>query len=110
MSAEQRGYLVGNFTVIDTQLMAEYTQKATPLVQKYGGAIEIMTPQLIPVEGGAQPVFVVIRFPTLKDATDFYEAPDYAPLKELRIKATTGGFLSLVQGTPSQTTRDEASS
>ncbi|MEX3776563.1 DUF1330 domain-containing protein [Pseudomonas sp. MYb118] len=100
MTAEQPGYLVGNFTVIDPQLMAEYSQKATPLVQKYGGVVEIMASGLNPVEGEAQPVFVVIRFPSLKDATDFYQAPDYAPIKELRIKATTGGFLSLISGLP----------
>lgn len=100
MPTEQPGYLVGNFMVTDPLLMAEYGKKATPLVQKYGGVMALMNQSLSPVEGEAQPVLVIIRFPSLKDAEDFHQGPDYAPLKDLRIKATTGGFLALVSGLP----------
>ncbi|QXI28552.1 DUF1330 domain-containing protein [Pseudomonas vanderleydeniana] len=98
MAIEQPGYLVGNFTITDPQLMAEYGEQARPLVHRHGGVMTLMNHDLEPDEGEAQPVLVIIRFPTFEEARAFYQAPEYAPLKALRLKATTGGFLALVPG------------
>ncbi|GGF71117.1 hypothetical protein GCM10007301_33570 [Azorhizobium oxalatiphilum] len=89
------GYLIGNFTVTDPALLAEYSRQAQPLVEQYGGSMMLSDKSFSPVEGRAEAVFVIIAFPTLERATSFYNSPEYAPVKELRIQATEGGFLAL---------------
>ena len=42
---------------------------------------------------------VVIRFPSMQAAQDWYNSPEYQPLKELRInELTEGGSVALVEG------------
>ena len=101
MKADQPAYLVGNFTVIDEPLMAEYAKQAGPLVGKFGGRMVLAEQQMIPVEGAAEPSLVIIQFPNFEAAQAFYLSPEYVPVKELRLRATTGGFLSLLTGLPS---------
>nr|WP_294914235.1 DUF1330 domain-containing protein [uncultured Neokomagataea sp.] len=100
MTEHTPGYLIGNFTVTDPALMAEYGQKATPLVQAYGGEVTLTVSGLTPLEGQAHSTLVVIRFPNFAQAEAFYHDPAYGPVKELRLKATTGGFLALIPGLP----------
>lgn len=100
MLNKQPAYLVGNFTVTDHVLMAEYGKQAAPLVQKHGGKIILSTHTLAPEEGNAEPVLVIIQFPDEESARAFYHSQEYVPLKQLRIKATTGGFLALTSGLP----------
>lgn len=100
MLHEQPAYLVGNFTVNDPVLMAEYGRKAGPLVQKHGGKMILSADALKPVEGNARPVLVIIQFPDMEKANAFYYSEEYSPIKQLRIQATTGGFLTLTPGLP----------
>ena len=100
MLNENPAFLVGNFTVNDPVLKAEYGRKAAPLVQKHGGKMVLSTAALKAVEGDALPVLAIIQFPDMDHANAFYHSEEYAPLKQLRIQATTGGFLTLTQGLP----------
>ncbi len=100
MPNEKPAYLVGNFTVTNPVLMAEYGHKAAPLVQKYSGEILLSASELNTFEGTAQPMLVIIRFPDMEKANDFYHSSEYAPVKQLRTQATTGGFILLTQGLP----------
>ena len=56
--------------------------------------------EMTPVEGSAETSLVIIHFPSLEAANAFYLSPEYAPIKELRLRATAGGFLSLLPGLP----------
>ncbi len=100
MSTETPAYLIGNFTVTDAALMARYSQQATPLMQQFGGKVVLADQALSPEEGQAGEALVIIEFPSLQAARDFYHAPAYAAMRDLRIKATTGGFLALSEGLP----------
>lgn len=100
MATHEPAYLIGNFSIIDPDLMAEYRQKAGPIRQRYGGEITTRVSDVTPVEGTAQSVLIVIRFPSMEQAQAFYHDPDYEPAKALRIRATEGGFIALVPGTP----------
>lgn len=102
MLYEKPAYLVGNFTVNDPVLMAEYSRKAGPLVQKHGGRMILTSDALKPVEGNAQPVLVIIQFPDMEKAKAFYHSEEYAPVKQLRIQATAGGFLTFTPGLPTE--------
>jgi len=98
MTNHTPGYLIGNFTVTDPTLMAQYSKEAGPLAQAYDGQVIVAATPLATVEGHAQPTLVVIRFPSLTKAEAFYQDSAYAPIKALRLRATTGGFLTLVSG------------
>ncbi|NIE81734.1 DUF1330 domain-containing protein [Asaia sp. As-1742] len=100
MASSAQGYLIGNFTVTDPELMTQYSQQAGPLAQAYGGEVMVAASGFATVEGQAQSTLIVIRFPSLAKAEAFYHDPAYAPVKALRVKATTGGFLTLVPGPP----------
>lgn len=98
MPNQQPAYLVGNFTVNDPLLMEEYVRKAGPLVLQHGGKMVLSAEAVTPVEGHSEPVLVIIQFPDMAKANAFYHSEEYAPLKQIRIQATTGGFLILTQG------------
>lgn len=100
MAGSGQGYLIGNFTVTDPELMAQYSQEAGPLAESYGGEVVVAVSDLATVEGQAQSTLIVIRFPSLAKAEAFYQDPAYAPVRDLRVKATTGGFLALVPSLP----------
>jgi uncharacterized protein (DUF1330 family) len=102
MTTNRPAYLVGNFTVTDPALMADYAAAAAVLVQRHGGELLLSDPALSPEEGTAQPALAIIRFPDMEAARAFYHDADYQPLKTLRLQATQGGFLALTPGLPDQ--------
>ena len=71
-----------------TAWVKEYLRKTDALVAKHGGKPLIggnSTPRLLPLEGAAPPLGVVIlEFPSLEQAQGWHDDPDYAPLKQLR--------------------------
>jgi uncharacterized protein (DUF1330 family) len=91
-------YLVGNYEVTNPDSLTEYVQKSTPIVQRHGGRMLGFDPATAPLEGKALPLLAVFEFPSMKNAQEFYNSPDYAELIPLRQQATNGGFLALIQG------------
>ncbi|WP_322544770.1 DUF1330 domain-containing protein [Rhodococcoides fascians] len=68
----------------------EYIPGAMELINKHGGAVVGLAPQLTKVEGepSAQ-TGVIIAFPTEDAFKAWYDDPDYAPLRELRHSITS---------------------
>ncbi len=93
-------YLIANYNVKDPALLGTYVAKAGPLVHRFGGKIIAINPQVTPLEGQPASSFVIIEFPTLTDAEGFYQCPEYAPVKAIRLDATEKGFLFIVEGLP----------
>jgi uncharacterized protein (DUF1330 family) len=66
----------------------EYLPKTAALVAKHGGKPLIggnSTPRLLPLEGVRPPLGVVIlEFPSLEQAQEWHDDPDYGALKQLR--------------------------
>ena len=100
MAQEPPAYCVGNFVITDDHLMAEYARQAMPIVQKFGGRALASDRSVTPLEGEPKPVLVILEFPSMTAAEQFYHSPDYAVLKQMRIDATAGGFLVLTKGLP----------
>jgi len=93
-------YLIANYLVKDPALLGTYVAQAAPVLQRFGGKIIALNPQVAPLEGNPQPSFIIIQFPSLADAKGFYESPEYAPVKPLRLHATANGFLFILEGLP----------
>jgi uncharacterized protein (DUF1330 family) len=74
----------------ETAWVKEYIPKTAALVAKHGGKPLIggnTTPRLLPLEGvQVQPPLgvVILEFPSLEQAQEWHDDPDYAALKQLR--------------------------
>jgi uncharacterized protein (DUF1330 family) len=97
----QPAYLIAQLEVTD---VADYVDRyGKPLraqLEEIGAELLVTSPDAEGLEGEWPGNWtVVIRFPSREIAVDWYESPDYAPLKRLRIEdLTESGNLILVPG------------
>jgi len=94
-------YVIAQLAVKDlARYREEYVQHVVPLIAKHGGEVLVASTEARAFEGAPHGSWtVVIRFPSREDAVAWYESPEYAPLKQLRIESLTdGGHLALVPG------------
>ncbi len=74
----------------DQAAMDDYVAGVTESVTAYGGRYLVVGGPWQIVEGGWRPAYpVVIEFPSLERAHEWYSSESYAPLRELRHRAST---------------------
>ena len=84
------GYVIAQISVKDPAAYKEYVAKVTPIVARFGGEYLVRGGKAETVEGTAPGErTVVIRFPSLQAARDWYHSDDYASTKKLRQAAST---------------------
>ncbi len=92
------GYMIGNVTVTDPETFAEYGKQVAETVAAFGGTYVVRGGAAEKIEGNYDPVrIVVLRFESVERAREWYNSPEYAPLKEMRQKASTSDIY-FVQG------------
>jgi uncharacterized protein (DUF1330 family) len=80
-------YLIANITVTDPKRYPEYREKVPPVIAQYGGRFLVRGGAIHPAEGDlGVDRLVVIEFPSLETARQFYDSPEYAPLLKLRLE------------------------
>jgi uncharacterized protein (DUF1330 family) len=91
-------YVIGEIEVTDPATYDEYRRQVLATIQKHGGRFLVRGGRVEPLEGGWSPKrIVVVEFPTMAQAEQWYRSPDYAPLITLRQKAAKGKLV-LVEG------------
>ena len=82
------------------ELSVRYAQAAIASLMKLGGQMIAGTPAPTVLEGEWDGSWAaILRFPSMEMAKNWYNSPEYAPLKELRInELTEGGQILLVEG------------
>jgi uncharacterized protein (DUF1330 family) len=91
-------YVFGEIEVTDPATYEEYRKQVLAVVTKYGGRFIVRGGQVEGLEGGWAPKrFVALEFPSMDQARKWYRSPEYAPLIELRQKASRGKLI-LVEG------------
>ena len=90
------GYIIAMVEVTDWNQYREY-MKATPAaVERYGGRFIIRGGEVATLEGAEEKRrVVVIEFPTLARAREFFHSPEYTQVKKLRVGAAVGQFIAL---------------
>lgn len=92
------GYVIAQINLTDADAYPAYVAKVQPTIDAFGGAFL--------VRGGTAKFYegtppgdrnVVIRFPSLKAAEDWYYSDFYAPVKALRQAASTS-VQTIVEG------------
>ncbi len=71
----------------------DYVPATRDLIAKHGGEI-VVSADACPVEGTPPaPRMVILRFPSEDAFREFYDDPDYKPLRELRHALTSAGSM-----------------
>jgi uncharacterized protein (DUF1330 family) len=91
-------YVIGEIEVTDPAVYEDYRKQVLAVVTQYGGRFLVRGGQVDPKEGGWTPKrIVVLEFPSMAQARKWYDSPEYAPLIQLRQKASKGKLI-LVEG------------
>lgn len=92
------GYVIAQINVTDPENYRDYVAQVLPTIEVYAG--EFL------VRGGKSESFegtppgdrnVVIRFPSYQAAQDWYHSDEYAPVKKMRMAASTS-VQTIVEG------------
>jgi uncharacterized protein (DUF1330 family) len=91
-------YMVISIDIHDADAMQPYAAGAMPLLDQYQATVVAATNRLV-VEDGTWPRgrIVVIEFPSLARARDFWASAEYAPLKSMR-EAISDADIVLMEG------------
>lgn len=80
--------LFQNISISDESKMQEYAEKVMPVTKSFEGRYVVMGGSVEVMEGEWRPAWpVMIKFPSLRHAHDWYSSQDYKSLKELRQSA-----------------------
>ena len=91
-------YVIGEIDVTDPTAYDDYRKQVLATIEKYGGRFAVRGGAVEPLEGGWNPKrIVVVQFPSIDQARKWYRSPEYAPLIELRQKASRGKLV-MVEG------------
>jgi uncharacterized protein (DUF1330 family) len=91
-------YAVVNIRVSDPDRYAEYREKAPATIAHYGGKYLARGGTVEVVEGDWDPKrLVVLEFESMERFHEWYNSPEYAPLKQIRSEATVTEFV-IVEG------------
>jgi len=92
------GYVIAQINVLDAEAYADYVKRVLPTIELFSG--EFL------VRGGKSESFegtppgdrnVIIRFPSYQAALDWYHSDAYAPVKKMRMSASTS-VQTIVEG------------
>jgi uncharacterized protein (DUF1330 family) len=95
-AAPPRAYLVVQAEVTNAERYAEYAKLSPDIVSKYGGRFLARAGRTVTLEGPpAKNRVVVIEFPSLDKAQQFYNSPEYAAARKLREGAAVAQFIAV---------------
>jgi uncharacterized protein (DUF1330 family) len=93
-------YFIAEIDVQDAAAFEDYRRQVPAAIAPYGGRYLARGGGAETLEGDWQPArVVVLEFPSRERAREFYDSPEYAPLKALRLRATRSRLL-LLDGVP----------
>ena len=94
-----KGYLIAQINVKNLDNYQEYVKNVTPIAKKYGGEYIVRAGKYDIMEGKwPYKRNVVIRFPTLEKAKEFYNSKEYEPIKKIRIDNAENNLIIIEGG------------
>ena len=91
-------YVIASVDVKDPVRYEEYRRGVLPTITAYGGRFLARGGAVHRLEGDWAPKrLVIVEFPSLEQATAWWNCPEYAGLKALR-QATSEGSLVVLEG------------
>ena len=90
-------YFIVSYDIDDPEGYKAYVPGVVPLLQKHNAEILVADYEAKTVEGQGRGVNVVIRFESEEAAMNWYNDPDYEPVKQIRLDTTTNGMVMLAK-------------
>jgi uncharacterized protein (DUF1330 family) len=90
-------YVIAEYDIADPKGYEGYVPGVVPLLQKHGAEILVADYEAAALEGRPGGVTVVLKFGSEKAARDWYNDPDYGPVKQIRLGTTKNGTIVLAK-------------
>ena len=96
-------YVISEVEVLDDHLIETYRVVAQATIDQYGGRYIVRGGEVELIEGERDPArrFVIVEFPTMERAREWYGSPEYAEALKVRATALTR-TLVFVEGVATQ--------
>lgn len=89
-------YIIARVEVTDWERYRQYTKATPEVIGRYGGKFIVRGAESVTLEGEPEKRrLVIIEFPTLERAKEFYHSLEYTQVKGLRAGAAVGQFLAV---------------
>ena len=89
-------YIIARVDVTDWERYRHYTNATPEVIARYGGKFIVRGGEIVTLEGEPERRrLVVIEFPNLQRAQEFFYSPEYTQVKLLRAGAAVGQFLAV---------------
>ena len=87
-------YMIADIEVTDPEAMEEYRRLVPPLVAKFGGKYLVRGGAFEVIEGSWTPArLTMLEFESMERAKAFFDSEEYAPVKQIRLKATNSNVV-----------------
>jgi uncharacterized protein (DUF1330 family) len=90
-------YVIVSYDIADPKLFEGYVPGVVPLLQRHGAEILVADVEAKTLEGESRGANVVVRFETEEAAMNWYNDPDYQPVKKIRTDSTENATLALAK-------------
>ena len=90
-------YIIASYDIKDPKVYEDYVPGVVPLLQKHGAEILVADYDAETLEGQGRGVNVVLKFESEEAALNWYNDPDYGPVKKIRLDSTENGSLILAK-------------
>jgi len=92
-------YVIVDVEPLDAERYGEYSERAKPTLERYGGRFVVRGGRFETPEGGWQPRrLVILEFPSYEQAQAWYRSPEYQEIIPLRQQHGRNGALILIEG------------
>jgi uncharacterized protein (DUF1330 family) len=89
-------YLVIRVKVTDAEKYQHYLKIVPAVIEKFGGKALVRGGQTEALEGPPETRrIVILEFPTMEKAREFYNSPEYQQTKKLRLGAAVGEIVAV---------------
>lgn len=92
-----KGYWIARVDVRDAERYKDYISTAKPAFERYSAVFLARGGKTEAVEGVSRARNVIIEFPSLQDALDCYNSPEYQAAVKIRQEVADGEIL-LIEG------------
>ena len=89
-------YIIARINVTDGDRYSEYIKVTPGIIAKYGGRFIVRGGKTVTLEGPEEKWrIVVVEFPDLEKAKEFYYSPEYTDAKKIREGAALAQFIAI---------------
>ncbi len=89
-------YIIARVAVADREQYRHYLEAVPPVIGQFGGKVIARSEKPITLEGDDEMRrIVILQFPDLARAQEFYHSPEYQKARNLRAGAATGELIAI---------------